>query len=152
MAGVLLTAVSAIAGIALLAVLHKVFSGWGELEPHYTRAGAFAGRSFGWSRARLGSVHVLRYPITLGVSDQGLCLWALFLFRFNHRPICIPWHDITATERKTALFTKVELRFRLAPGVVLSMRRGELNNLIEWEDDMATRSLLKRLVPNGAPR
>ena len=55
--------------------------------------------------------------VTVRAGPLGLSFSVLFLFRMWHRPLLIPWSDITAHRVKRSRFfpSLIEFRFRLAP-------------------------------------
>jgi hypothetical protein len=44
--------------------------------------------------------------ITIGITDQGFYLVPFFIFRFLHRPLLIPWPDVTGYEEGYSLWLR----------------------------------------------
>jgi len=55
-------------------------------------------------RARWAKVKAV---LTLGVSPQGLYLASMFLFRFMHPPLLVPWSEIKVRRSKGWVFEYV---------------------------------------------
>ena len=93
--------------------------GWGPLARFYRLNNPFTGERwyFRSGRKRL----TMRYDscLTIGANAEGLYLAVLFLFRFGHPPLFIPWQDIAVRTGKTLWWRWTEFRFRQAPGVFL---------------------------------
>ena len=61
--------------------------------------------------------------LNFGVTERGLALSILFLFRPGHPPLHIPWEDIEVDRCKPWLMTpRIRLNFRQVPGVPLIIR------------------------------
>jgi hypothetical protein len=98
-----------------------VTGGWLTLASHYRLDDEFTG-----SRRRRCSARMrwgTRYSncITPSANDRGLFLGMLFLFRFAHPPLFIPWSDIRATRRSGLLFKYLDFEFVRAPSVRLQV-------------------------------
>jgi hypothetical protein len=50
-----------------------------------------------WTDAVAGKLYNV---LTLGVSQQGLYLASMFLFRFMHPPLLVPWSEIKVRRSK----------------------------------------------------
>ena len=63
--------------------------------------------------------------LTLGTSPQGLYLASMFLFRFMHPPLLIPWSEIKVRSKKGWVFEYVI--FTLGHELAIPLRiRGKL--------------------------
>lgn len=87
--------------------------GWNRLSKHFQLSaadGEAPTTSFGMQSARLRNVGSIgpgmnyRGALTIGCQPAGLRLSVMFLFRFNHPPLLIPWSAIGRIEQKSALF------------------------------------------------
>ena len=80
--------IAAVGGWAILASLYRAPEDF-ELDP----AARFRFRSI---QLRRSALFPARYSnsITIGLTDAGLYLLPLILFRFGHPPLLIPWRDI----------------------------------------------------------
>ena len=78
--------------------------------------------------------------LSFGVTDRGLALSILFLFRPGHPPLHIPWEDIEVDRHKPWLMTsRIRLGFKKVPGVPVIIREQlakELNeeNAGKWDE------------------
>jgi hypothetical protein len=104
--------------------LISVVGGWFSLARVYRAQAPFEGVKFkmqsGQMRWRAGYNNVL----TLGADQQGLYLATLFLFRFLHPPLLIPWNEIKVSKQKGWIFEqevftlghelRIPLRIRVA--------------------------------------
>lgn len=75
----------------------------------------------------------------LGVTDRGLLLSVLFLFRAGHPPLLIPWDDISVEQYRSWFMKGVRLNFRKVPNVPLYLREKlaqEINREIDgrWNE------------------
>ena len=63
--------------------------------------------------------------LTLGVSPEGLCLASMFLFRFMHPPLLVPWSEIRVRRKKGWVFEYVT--FAMGHELAIPLRiRGKL--------------------------
>jgi hypothetical protein len=54
--------------------------------------------------------------LTLGASQEGLYLASMFLFRFMHPPLLVPWSEIKVRRRKGWVFEYVIFTVHGLPG------------------------------------
>ena len=59
--------------------------------------------------------------VNIGASSQGLYLSVFFLCRPGHPPLFIRWSEISVQEKKRWGFNRLELRFRRAETIPLSV-------------------------------
>ena len=60
--------------------------------------------------------------LTVGANGQGLYLSLLFLFRFGHPALFIPWNEVAVVrEGRTFWWKWSEFRFRQAPWVYIRL-------------------------------
>jgi hypothetical protein len=96
--------------------------GWRLLARYYEAHEPFTGQRF-WCRS--GQLnHFTNYNgcLHLGAGPQGLHLSVLFLFAAGHRPLLIPWSDITVKEGRILFFKAIYLSFAKAPNITLRLR------------------------------
>jgi hypothetical protein len=88
-------------------------SGWSQLSRHFKASEASSEApaiSFGMQSARLRTAGTIipsanyRGALTIGCQPTGLRLSVMFLFRFGHPALLIPWSAIGQIEQKSALF------------------------------------------------
>lgn len=77
-------------------------SGWRYLAQKYPQQASFYGekvyfQTLGMQQAEMPTINRGSYRscITIGLNQTGLSLRVLPFFRFAHRPIYIPWEDVT---------------------------------------------------------
>ena len=115
-AGFLCVWIAACSAISLLggwwALARRYASRPGELRKRWR----FQSAMMRWMTGYGGCLHV-------GVTDRGLALSVLALFRPGHPPLSIPWEDIRVERHETRLSGKrVRLRFAKVPDVPLIIR------------------------------
>jgi hypothetical protein len=92
-------------------------SGWAELASHYRSTNPFEGQRLRFRSSKMRLNMQYNGCLTVGLSQQGMYLALLFLFRIGHPPLVIPWKDISTTTGKTLFWRWVEFRFQQAPSV-----------------------------------
>lgn len=95
--------------------------GWANLAAVYGHSGEFQGDRLHFQSARMRWGTTYRSSLTIGGNPRGLYLAVPFMLRIGHRPLLIPWTDISIRERKGRWFSSVELRFRRAPSIPLQI-------------------------------
>jgi hypothetical protein len=73
----------------------------------------------GQMRWRANYKHVL----TIGVSPRGLYLASMFLFRFMHPPLLVPWSEIKVRRSKGWFFEYVTFRLGHELAIPLRIRK-----------------------------
>ena len=107
----------------LVAALIALVGGWGSLASAYgapegfelDRAARFRFRSI---QLRRGMLLPANYSsiITVGLTEAGLYLVPLMLFRFRHPPLLIPWREITDCQGGSFLWLHwVDMTPRIGP-------------------------------------
>jgi hypothetical protein len=61
--------------------------------------------------------------LTLGTNPRGFYLATLWMFRFGHPALLIPWEDITATITKQWFFSRAQFEFSKTPGITLNLSK-----------------------------
>jgi hypothetical protein len=103
--------------------------GWHRLSSRYRLSGIFSGKVW---RFQSGKFNWAGYNscLSMGGNEKGLYVAPLFLFRFGHPPLFIPWGDITVEKKKFLTWTYSEMRFLKVPGTRLRIS-GRLWNRID---------------------
>jgi len=86
-------------------------SGWSTLADRFRFTGDFAGQRWWMQSGMMRFLCNYNNCLILGCDDTGLYLGILFLFRFMHPPLLIPWDQISVSRRKILFFDYV--RFEL---------------------------------------
>lgn len=96
-------------------------TGWKQLASHYpyqseplTRKIFFQSLSFRFGGGYNGCA-------TVGGNAQGLYLAVLFIFKFGHRPIFIPWQEIKFERKKVFGFDSLKLTFDRCPNIAVTV-------------------------------
>ena len=108
--------------------INSYATGWRTLARHYHHPYPFSGKihRFQSVNTRWGQYS---YVMKLGLSESGLYLVPMLLFRPFHQPLLIPWHDIEAKETTFFIFPSIRLTFHKAPNVRFSLYRGMKSRL-----------------------
>jgi len=96
--------------------------GWNTLAEHYRNKSDFQGELFRFNSGKLG---MAGYGgcLTLGASPHGFYLETLFLFRFGHPALLIPWEDISVNVKNRWLFSSTDFEFSKCPEIVLNLSK-----------------------------
>jgi hypothetical protein len=85
----------------------SVIGGWFSLAKVYCRRVRFNETKWRMQSGQLRSLANYNNVLTLGVSPQGLYLASMFLFRFMHPPLLVPWSEIKVRRSKGWVFEYV---------------------------------------------
>jgi small-conductance mechanosensitive channel len=94
--------------------------GWFSLARVYRTRVPFDGAKWGMQSGRMRWLANYNNVLTLGVSQQGLYLASMFLFRFLHPPLLVPWSEITVQRSKGWVFEYVT--FTMGREVAIPLR------------------------------
>lgn len=64
------------------------------------------GDTFSWVSGKLSFVAHYRNCLTVSISDAGIRVQPMLLFRFDHKPLFFPWHAILALYANRNLFNQ----------------------------------------------
>jgi hypothetical protein len=99
--------------------------GWSSLAKVYRIRVPFNGAKWGMQSGRMRWLANYNNVLTLGVSQEGLYLASMFLFRFMHPPLLVPWSEIKVRRSKGWFFEYVT--FTLGHELAIPLRiRGKL--------------------------
>jgi hypothetical protein len=99
--------------------------GWCSLAKVYRTRMPFNGAKWGMQSGRMRLLANYNNVLTLGVSQQGLYLASMFLFRFMHAPLLVPWTEIKVQRSNGWVFEYVT--FTLGHELAIPLRiRGNL--------------------------
>jgi hypothetical protein len=103
--------------------------GWHRLAARYRLSGTFSEKVW---RFQSGKFNWAGYNncLSVGANEKGLYISPLFIFRFGHPPLLIPWGDIKVSRKKFLAWTYSVLRFSKVPGTRLRIS-GRLWNRID---------------------
>lgn len=117
-------------------------SGWSRLATHYRAGSKFSGTQWTSQSGRLGWVSY-RSILILGANPDGLYVAVSSFFRTGHRPLLIPWSDITTTEQKVWRFPYLNFTFAKLPAIRLRVRQEVGNQLVAMQSSPTSNSELR---------
>jgi hypothetical protein len=91
----------------LLSAIISLMGGWFSLAKAYGARAAFNGTKWRMQSGQMRRRANYNNVLTLGVSQQGLYLASMFLFRFMHPPLLVPWNEIKVRRSKGWVFEYV---------------------------------------------
>jgi hypothetical protein len=87
----------------------SVVGGWFSLAKVYRAKGAFNGAKWKMQSGQMRWLANYNNVLTLGVNQQGLYLASMFLFRFMHPPLLVPWSEMKVRRKTGWVFEYVIL-------------------------------------------
>jgi hypothetical protein len=96
----------------LMNLIISRLTGWARMAAHYPYVGGFTGKIWRFQTVTTRRGMGYKGNVSVGADSRGLYLSMFALFRFGHRPLFVPWHDITITEKQIFKSKALELRFR----------------------------------------
>ena len=97
------------AGMWMLVLsLISVLGGWRSLAEKYPLSGIAAGKvlkSFSFCSLRLNLFATYSKTLRITIHEGGIVLSPIFIYKFMHKPIFIPWEHIEGVEKKHAFFS-----------------------------------------------
>lgn len=93
----------------LVCTLVSWIGGWTALSRTYRTRTPFVGEKWTWLRGQMRWGTHYNNVLTLGVNSQGLYLAILFLYRFRHPPLLVPWSEIRVRRSSGWIFDYVIL-------------------------------------------
>jgi len=91
----------------LVAATMSLIGGWFSLAKVYRTQVPFSGTKWKMQSGQMRWLANYNNVLTLGVSPQGLYLASMFLFRFMHPPLLVPWSEIKVRRKKGWVFETV---------------------------------------------
>ena len=109
----------------LVGAINSYAGGWFSLARVYRTRVVFNGARWRMQSGQMRWLANYNNMLTFGVSRQGLYLASMFLFRFMHPPLLIPWSEIKVRRSKGWFFEYVT--FTLGHELAIPLRvRGKL--------------------------
>ena len=93
----------------LVAAIVSLVGGWFSLAKVYRTRVPFDGAKWRIQSGQMRWLANYNRVLTLGTSPEGLYLASMFLFRFMHPPLLIPWREIRVRRKKGWVFEYVIL-------------------------------------------
>ncbi|MFZ0773024.1 MAG: hypothetical protein WCA49_22580 [Candidatus Sulfotelmatobacter sp.] len=91
----------------LVGAIVSLVGGWFSLARVYRTQVAFTGAKWRMQSARMRWLMNYNNVLTIGANPQGLYLASMFLFRFMHPPLLVPWSEIKVRSKKGWVFEYV---------------------------------------------
>jgi hypothetical protein len=91
----------------LIAAIISYTGGWRSLSKIYRTEAPFLGAKWRGQSGQMRRLTNYNRVLTLGASQEGLYLACMFLFRFMHPPLLIPWSEIKVRRKKGWVFDYV---------------------------------------------
>jgi len=82
-------------------------SGWSTLSADYAAQAPQAGETFTWASGRIRFFSNYNHVLVVHVSERGIGLKTIWLFRVGHAPLFIPWEAIERVERSSYFFREI---------------------------------------------
>jgi hypothetical protein len=96
--------------------------GWFSLSKVYRTRVPFSGAKWHMQSGQMRWLSNYNNVLTIGVGPQGLYLANLFLFRFMHPPLLVPWSEIKGRKHQGWLFEYVILTMGHETAIPLRIR------------------------------
>ena len=93
--------------------------GWFGLARFYRFSGAFLGERWRFQSAQMRWKVGYNNCLTVGASQEGLYLSVMFILRFGHPPLFVPWGDVSVNVIKGFFYPVLEFRFQQVPAIPL---------------------------------
>jgi len=93
----------------LVGTIISFVGGWFSLSKLYRARMPFHGMKWRMQSGQMRWLTNYNNVLTLGVSQDGLYLAPMFLFRFMHPPLLVPWSEIKVRRNKGWFFECVTL-------------------------------------------
>jgi hypothetical protein len=91
----------------LIGAIISYTGGWHSLSKIYRTQVPFSGAKWRGQSGQMRRLTNYNRVLTLGASQEGLYLACMFLFRFMHPPLLIPWSEIKVRRTKGWVFEYV---------------------------------------------
>ena len=119
--------------------LISLLGGWWSLSQYYPLQAYTTRKKWSFQSAAMRWLTGYGNCLHVSVTDRGLLLSVLFLFRTGHPPLLIPWEDISVEKYHSRFMKGVRLNFSKVPNVPLYLREKlaqEINREIEgrWNE------------------
>jgi hypothetical protein len=106
----------------LVGTAASFIGGWFSLAKVYCTRAPFVGTKWKMQSGQMRRLANYNNVLTIGVSQQGLYLASMFLFRFMHPPLLVPWREIKVRRSKGWVFEYVTLTMGHDLGIPLRIR------------------------------
>lgn len=113
----------------LVVFMSSRLSGWKRLEHKYYYPNTYTGPIL---NPFIASIGIVKYGgvLKIGYTEEGLYLTPSFFFKLFHKPLLIPWSEITLSKKSRALYKYVVLRFNIDPPLELLLTESFANKIL----------------------
>ena len=123
----------------VISFLISILGGWWSLSQYYLSKPHNLKKKWNFQSAVMRFMTGYGNCLNISVTDRGLLLSVLFLFRVGHPPLLIPLDDIIIEKYRSWFMKGVKLNFRKAPNIPLHIGEKlarEINEEIEgrWNE------------------
>jgi hypothetical protein len=133
-----LAVAAAFVGIVLfwLAIVWLIaqVSGWPRLAEKYPARQPWNPKCWSLQSALLRGWSQYRGILRICADSEALHLSLLFPFSIAHRPLTIPWREISGRKKTRFFYYGVELRFQQTPTIPIHITRRLADRLVEVSD------------------
>ena len=123
----------------IISFLISVLGGWRSLSQYYRSKPYNIKKRWNFQSTAMRFMTGYGNCLNICVTDRGLLLSVLFLFRVGYPPLLIPLDDIRVEKYKSWFMKGVKLKFRKVPNIPLHLKEKlarEINQEIEgrWNE------------------
>jgi hypothetical protein len=115
--------------VAVVWVIAQI-AGWPKLAEKYPARQPWNPQCWSLQSALLRGWSQYRSVLRVCADNEGMHLSVMFPFSVAHKPLSIPWHEITGQKKTRFFYYGVELRFQQAPKIPMHIRRGLADQLV----------------------
>ena len=113
----------------VISALISYLGGWWSLSQYYQSRPHNIRKKWLFQTAAMRFMTGYGNCLNVAVTDRGLLLSVLFIFRFGHPPLLIPWEDIRVEKYNSWMMKGIRLNFTRVPNVPLILRKGLARNI-----------------------
>ncbi len=106
----------------LVSAVISFIGGWTTLAKRFRLSGAFVGQRWTGQSGQMRWIAGYSRCLTVGVSNEGLYLATMPLFRFRHPPLLVPWNEIAIAQRRILFFRFVRFSLGHELGIPLHLK------------------------------
>jgi hypothetical protein len=111
-------------------------AGWPRLAEKYPARQPWNPQCWSLQSALFRNWSQYRGVLRVCADSEGMHLSVLFPFSVAHKPLSIPWHEITGQKKTRFFYYGVELRFQQEPKIPMHIRRALADHLVEASGGM----------------
>ena len=109
-------------------------SGWPKLAEKYPRREPWNPKCWSLQSALLRGWSQYRSVLRVCADSESLHLSVIFPFSMAHKPLTIPWHEVSGQKKRRWFYYGVELRFQQTPDIPIHITTRLADHLVEATD------------------